>query len=157
MCKMWKTFLRRCALVPLFRVAHWWCDKQENSFTHGQVRLTHCYYWQIELLFRASAVVENALKKKPLYLICSVPISCDLCDAELANGQELQDHLESKSHWDTMEHIQKQSNYNDVTIAFLQVGKHTRRDYHPVNHLTTLTTGTLLCQGADWFFFFFIF
>ncbi|XP_034411060.1 uncharacterized protein LOC117746205 [Cyclopterus lumpus] len=48
------------------------------------------------------------------------PITCDLCDVELANGQELQDHLESKSHWDTLEHIQQQHNYDDLAIAFLQ-------------------------------------
>lgn len=48
------------------------------------------------------------------------PICCDLCDVELANGQELEDHLESKSHWDTMEHIQQHNNYDDVIMAFLQ-------------------------------------
>ncbi|XP_054452295.1 uncharacterized protein LOC129089009 isoform X2 [Anoplopoma fimbria] len=48
------------------------------------------------------------------------PITCDLCDVELANGQELEDHLESKSHWDTLEHIQQQNNYDDLAIAFIQ-------------------------------------
>uniref|UniRef100_A0A3Q3RQ25 Zinc finger protein 326 n=1 Tax=Mastacembelus armatus TaxID=205130 RepID=A0A3Q3RQ25_9TELE len=48
------------------------------------------------------------------------PITCDLCDIELANGQELEDHLDSKSHWDTLEHIQQQNNYDDLAIAFLQ-------------------------------------
>ncbi|TNN69840.1 DBIRD complex subunit ZNF326 [Liparis tanakae] len=48
------------------------------------------------------------------------PIMCDLCDVELANGQELEDHLESKSHWDTLEHIQQQHHYDDMAIAFLQ-------------------------------------
>ncbi|XP_067331850.1 uncharacterized protein [Channa argus] len=48
------------------------------------------------------------------------PITCDLCDVELPNGQELEDHLDSKSHWDTMEHIQQQNNYDDLAIAFLQ-------------------------------------
>ncbi|XP_068593752.1 DBIRD complex subunit ZNF326-like isoform X2 [Cebidichthys violaceus] len=48
------------------------------------------------------------------------PITCDLCDVELANGGELEDHLESKSHWDTLEHIQQQNNYDDLAIAFLQ-------------------------------------
>lgn len=48
------------------------------------------------------------------------PISCDLCDIELANGRELEDHLESKIHWDTLEHIQKHNDYDDLTIAFLQ-------------------------------------
>ncbi|XP_068427459.1 DBIRD complex subunit ZNF326-like [Clinocottus analis] len=48
------------------------------------------------------------------------PITCDLCDVELANSQELEDHLESKSHWDTLEHIQQQNNYDDLAIAFLQ-------------------------------------
>ncbi|XP_042353170.1 A-kinase anchor protein 8-like [Plectropomus leopardus] len=48
------------------------------------------------------------------------PIICDLCDVELANGRELEDHLESKSHWDTLEHIQQHRDYDDVAIAFLQ-------------------------------------
>lgn len=62
----------------------------------------------------------DVTNRRTVLLMDNVPISCDLCDVELANGQELQDHLESMSHWDTLEHIQKQSNYNDVTIAFLQ-------------------------------------
>lgn len=48
------------------------------------------------------------------------PISCDLCDVELSNAQELEEHLDSKSHWDTLEHIQRSSNYDDMAIAFLQ-------------------------------------
>ncbi|XP_034743053.1 uncharacterized protein LOC117953813 [Etheostoma cragini] len=48
------------------------------------------------------------------------PIICDLCEVELANGRELEDHLESKSHWDTLEHIQQQNNYDDLAIAFIQ-------------------------------------
>lgn len=46
---------------------------------------------------------------------------CDFCEAEFANGQELHDHLDSKTHWDTLEHIQLKNNYDDHTIAFLQV------------------------------------
>ncbi|XP_073346989.1 uncharacterized protein [Pagrus major] len=48
------------------------------------------------------------------------PIVCDLCDVELSNGQELQHHLEGKTHWDTLEHIQQENNYDDLAIAFLQ-------------------------------------
>nr|XP_046265696.1 uncharacterized protein LOC124070092 isoform X2 [Scatophagus argus] len=48
------------------------------------------------------------------------PITCELCDIELANSQELQHHLESKTHWDTLEHIQQKNNYDDLTVAFLQ-------------------------------------
>ncbi|KAF1384129.1 hypothetical protein PFLUV_G00139090 [Perca fluviatilis] len=48
------------------------------------------------------------------------PIICDLCEVELANGRELEEHLESKSHWDTLEHIQQQNNYDDLAIAFIQ-------------------------------------
>lgn len=46
---------------------------------------------------------------------------CDLCDVEVASNQELVNHLESKTHWDTLEHVQQQKNYDDMTIAFLQV------------------------------------
>lgn len=47
-------------------------------------------------------------------------ITCDLCDIMFANGQELWDHLDSKIHWDTLEHIQQINNYDDIAIAFLQ-------------------------------------
>ncbi|XP_030607484.1 uncharacterized protein LOC115795631 isoform X2 [Archocentrus centrarchus] len=47
-------------------------------------------------------------------------IFCDLCEVELASGQELQDHLDSKCHWDTLEHIQQNNKYDDLIIAFLQ-------------------------------------
>ncbi|XP_054622756.1 DBIRD complex subunit ZNF326-like [Dunckerocampus dactyliophorus] len=49
-----------------------------------------------------------------------ITINCDLCDIEVSNGKELEDHLDSKIHWDIMEHIQQQNNYDDMTIAFLQ-------------------------------------
>ncbi|XP_071346364.1 uncharacterized protein [Trachinotus anak] len=48
------------------------------------------------------------------------PITCDLCEVELANGQELEDHLDGRSHWVTLEHIQQNNNYDDLAIAFLQ-------------------------------------
>lgn len=48
------------------------------------------------------------------------PFSCDLCEVEVAKLQELEDHLESKSHWDTLEHIQQQNNCDDLAVAFLQ-------------------------------------
>lgn len=54
-------------------------------------------------------------------VFCRITINCDLCDVEVSNGQELEKHLQSKIHWDTMEHIQEQNNYDDMTIAFLQV------------------------------------
>uniref|UniRef100_A0A8C6TZN0 C2H2-type domain-containing protein n=1 Tax=Neogobius melanostomus TaxID=47308 RepID=A0A8C6TZN0_9GOBI len=47
-------------------------------------------------------------------------ISCDLCEVELSNGQELEEHLDGKTHWDTLEYIQKHNNYDDMAIAFLQ-------------------------------------
>ncbi|XP_013881383.1 uncharacterized protein LOC106530332 isoform X3 [Austrofundulus limnaeus] len=48
------------------------------------------------------------------------PITCDLCDVELANAQELEDHLDCRSHWNTLEHIQQNNKYDDLAIAFLQ-------------------------------------
>ncbi|XP_038158391.1 serine/arginine repetitive matrix protein 1-like isoform X2 [Cyprinodon tularosa] len=48
------------------------------------------------------------------------PITCDLCDVKLSNAQELEDHLDSKGHWDTLEYIQRSSNYDDMAVAFLQ-------------------------------------
>ncbi|KAM8727952.1 uncharacterized protein AB9X84_001431 isoform 2-T2 [Acanthopagrus schlegelii] len=61
----------------------------------------------------------EATKNKNIIMDKS-PIVCDLCDVELSNGQELQHHLEGKTHWDTLEHIQQQNNYDDLAIAFLQ-------------------------------------
>ncbi|KAF3858771.1 hypothetical protein F7725_011972 [Dissostichus mawsoni] len=55
-----------------------------------------------------------------LHLIIPCDISCDLCDVEFINGLELEDHLESKSHWDMLEYIQQHNNYDDVTISFIQ-------------------------------------
>ncbi|XP_071372987.1 DBIRD complex subunit ZNF326 isoform X5 [Centroberyx affinis] len=48
------------------------------------------------------------------------PFTCELCEVEFSKMQELEDHLESKSHWDTLEHIQQQNNYDDLAVAFLQ-------------------------------------
>ncbi|KAE8291123.1 DBIRD complex subunit ZNF326 [Larimichthys crocea] len=61
--------------------------------------------------------IRNGSKK---IIMDKSPITCDLCEVELANGQELQDHLESKTHWFTLEHIQQENNYDDMAIAFLQ-------------------------------------
>ncbi|KAF7669775.1 hypothetical protein LDENG_00124160 [Lucifuga dentata] len=63
---------------------------------------------------------EVTKKKNRSPIIEKSPFTCELCDVELANKQELEDHLESKTHWDTMEHIQQQTNYDDLTVAFLQ-------------------------------------
>ncbi|KAG7265792.1 hypothetical protein CRUP_033332 [Coryphaenoides rupestris] len=46
--------------------------------------------------------------------------SCELCEVKYARLEALQEHLESRSHWDMMEHIQVLNNYDDLTIAFLQ-------------------------------------
>nr|XP_057922096.1 DBIRD complex subunit ZNF326-like isoform X1 [Doryrhamphus excisus] len=59
-------------------------------------------------------------KRTKSILMDQITINCDLCDIEVSNGQELEDHLDSKIHWDVMEHIQQQNNYDDMTIAFLQ-------------------------------------
>lgn len=71
-----------------------------------------------------SAILQNNdtfYNNECLYFSCRSPIVCDLCDVELSNGQELQHHLEGKTHWDTLEHIQQENNYDDLAIAFLQV------------------------------------
>ncbi|XP_045908229.1 uncharacterized protein LOC123972687 isoform X1 [Micropterus dolomieu] len=65
----------------------------------------------------STEVTRNRTKK---IIMDKSPITCDLCDVELANGQELEDHLDGKSHWDTLEYIQQQNNYDDVAMAFLQ-------------------------------------
>lgn len=98
----------------------WQTGEQFSSWTSKTGTLQLLTHWMRNEGLWSIRWAENL----PLFFNVSVPISCDLCEVELANGQELQDHLEVKSHWDTLEHIQKQSNYNDMTIAFLQVGKH---------------------------------
>ena len=40
---------------------------------------------------------------------------------ECTGLEGLQEHLESRGHWYTMEHIQQLNHYDDLTIAFLQV------------------------------------
>ncbi|XP_076000816.1 uncharacterized protein LOC142994040 [Genypterus blacodes] len=67
-----------------------------------------------------TASTEVTKKKNRSPIIEKNPFTCELCDVEWANKQELEDHLESKSHWDTMEHIQQENNYDDLTVAFLQ-------------------------------------
>ncbi|XP_061797103.1 uncharacterized protein [Nerophis lumbriciformis] len=49
-----------------------------------------------------------------------ITINCDLCDIQVSNGQELEEHLESKLHWDLMAHIQLHNHYDDIIMAFLQ-------------------------------------
>ncbi|XP_067461527.1 uncharacterized protein [Thunnus thynnus] len=63
---------------------------------------------------------KEVTKNRSRSMIMDNPITCDLCEVEFANGQELEDHLDSRSHWDTLEHIQQQNNYDDLAIAFLQ-------------------------------------
>ncbi|XP_068197499.1 uncharacterized protein [Antennarius striatus] len=63
---------------------------------------------------------ERYTNRRRIILMDENPIRCELCFVEVANGQELQDHFESKTHWDTLEHIQREKDYDDVSIAFLQ-------------------------------------
>ncbi|KAG7526081.1 DBIRD complex subunit ZNF326 isoform X1 [Solea senegalensis] len=65
----------------------------------------------------ATEVTRNRIKT---VMMDESPVTCDLCDVELANGQELEDHLDSKNHWVTLEYIQQNNNYDDLAIAFLQ-------------------------------------
>ncbi|XP_034071239.1 uncharacterized protein LOC117545535 isoform X2 [Gymnodraco acuticeps] len=67
-----------------------------------------------------SSDVPRIRKLRMIMDTIPLDISCDLCDVEFINGLELDDHLESKSHWDILEYIQQHNNYDDVTIAFIQ-------------------------------------
>ncbi|XP_072297912.1 uncharacterized protein [Eucyclogobius newberryi] len=60
--------------------------------------------------------------------------NCDLCQLELSNWSELQEHNESKTHWDTLEYIQKKSRYDDVTMAFIQ-DELQRTSWDKYNHI----------------------
>ncbi|XP_070701821.1 DBIRD complex subunit ZNF326-like [Pempheris klunzingeri] len=71
-------------------------------------------------LDKITSPTEVTRNRSKNMLMDKCPITCDLCDVEVANAQELEDHLESKTHWDTLEHIQLQNNYDDMAIAFLQ-------------------------------------
>ncbi|CAL8324903.1 unnamed protein product [Arctogadus glacialis] len=46
--------------------------------------------------------------------------TCELCEVECAGLEGLREHLESRGHWNTMEHIQQLNHYDDLTMAFLQ-------------------------------------
>nr|XP_019958556.1 PREDICTED: DBIRD complex subunit ZNF326 [Paralichthys olivaceus] len=63
---------------------------------------------------------EKTRNRRKMIIMDKEPITCDLCDVELANGQELEDHLDSRSHWGTLEYIQQNNNYDDLEVAFLQ-------------------------------------
>ncbi|XP_029381032.1 uncharacterized protein LOC115057918 isoform X2 [Echeneis naucrates] len=63
---------------------------------------------------------EVTRKRSKTTIMDQTPITCDLCEVELSNGQELEEHLDSRSHWATLEHIQQNNNYDDLAIAFLQ-------------------------------------
>ncbi|XP_034469579.1 uncharacterized protein LOC117778249 [Hippoglossus hippoglossus] len=65
-------------------------------------------------------VKERTRNRTKMVIMDKEPITCDLCDVELANGQELEDHLDSRGHWGTLEYIQQNNNYDDLEIAFLQ-------------------------------------
>ncbi|XP_077471222.1 uncharacterized protein LOC144085624 isoform X2 [Stigmatopora argus] len=86
-------------------------DHQDYEMESEPVRAEPDYSWPGNLLKRARRTSVQMDK---------ITINCDLCDIEVSDGQELEKHLESKSHWDTMENIQEQNNYNDMAIAFLQ-------------------------------------
>ncbi|CAB1458653.1 unnamed protein product [Pleuronectes platessa] len=66
------------------------------------------------------AAKERTRNRTKMVITDKDPITCDLCDVELGNGQELEDHLDSRGHWGTLEYIQQNNNYNDLEIAFLQ-------------------------------------
>ncbi|XP_053739443.1 uncharacterized protein LOC128769607 isoform X1 [Synchiropus splendidus] len=65
------------------------------------------------------STVETKIRKRSI-IMDKNPINCELCDIELASGPELENHLDSKTHWDTMEFIQKENHFDDLVIAFLQ-------------------------------------
>ncbi|KAM4605717.1 uncharacterized protein ACJ7VT_017894 isoform 2-T2 [Polymixia lowei] len=67
-----------------------------------------------------SSDVTRHRSRSPTTEMEKSPFTCELCEVELAKMEELEDHLESKSHWDTLEHIQQQNNYDDLAVAFLQ-------------------------------------
>ncbi|XP_062336818.1 DBIRD complex subunit ZNF326 [Osmerus eperlanus] len=64
--------------------------------------------------------VSRKRSRGPSEVIESSPFSCDLCEVELSEAKSLEEHLECRSHWETLEHIQLQNKYDDMAIAFLQ-------------------------------------
>ncbi|KAK6310432.1 hypothetical protein J4Q44_G00184870 [Coregonus suidteri] len=45
--------------------------------------------------------------------------TCEMCNLNFQKAGMLGMHLKCNSHWETLEHIQNQNNYNDTAIAFL--------------------------------------
>ncbi|XP_041751677.1 DBIRD complex subunit ZNF326 [Coregonus clupeaformis] len=45
--------------------------------------------------------------------------TCDMCNLDFHKASVLEVHLKCNSHWETLEHIQNQNNYDDTAIAFL--------------------------------------
>ncbi|XP_008332283.1 A-kinase anchor protein 8-like isoform X3 [Cynoglossus semilaevis] len=66
------------------------------------------------------SATDNKRNRSKTVILDKNPVTCDLCDVELATAQDLEDHLESRVHWGTLEYIQENNHYDDLVIAFLQ-------------------------------------
>ncbi|XP_020318238.1 DBIRD complex subunit ZNF326 [Oncorhynchus kisutch] len=70
-------------------------------------------------LTKSRSEVTKKRSRSPNEDISSDFFTCDLCNLDLHKASTLEVHLKCNSHWETLEHIQNQNNYDDTAIAFL--------------------------------------
>ncbi|XP_036822608.1 DBIRD complex subunit ZNF326 isoform X1 [Oncorhynchus mykiss] len=70
-------------------------------------------------LSKSRSEVTKKRSRSPNEDISSDFFTCDMCNLDFHKASTLEVHLKCNSHWETLEHIQNQNNYDDTAIAFL--------------------------------------
>ncbi|XP_070976378.1 DBIRD complex subunit ZNF326 [Oncorhynchus clarkii lewisi] len=70
-------------------------------------------------LTKSRSEVTKKRSRSPNEDISSDFFTCDMCNLDFHKASTLEVHLKCNSHWETLEHIQNQNNYDDTAIAFL--------------------------------------
>ncbi|XP_055738803.1 DBIRD complex subunit ZNF326 [Salvelinus fontinalis] len=68
---------------------------------------------------KSPSEVTKKRSRSPNEDIPSDFFTCDMCNLDFHKASTLEVHLKCNSHWETLEHIQNQNNYDDTAIAFL--------------------------------------
>ncbi|XP_029477158.1 DBIRD complex subunit ZNF326 [Oncorhynchus nerka] len=95
---------------PGFTQSHW-----DTNPIHGQSESSG----RGGDLTKSRSEVTKKRSRSPNEDISSDFFTCDMCNLDLHKASTLEVHLKCNSHWETLEHIQNQNNYDDTAIAFL--------------------------------------
>ncbi|XP_029582055.1 DBIRD complex subunit ZNF326 [Salmo trutta] len=68
---------------------------------------------------KSPSEVTKKRSRSPNEDIPSDFFTCDMCNLDFHKASSLEVHLKCNSHWETLEHIQNQKDYDDTAIAFL--------------------------------------